>query len=185
VAPDAVRPAVGAYLVGSDGPGSLSVQHRRTGATWTVRAEVRRPDGATVDTLAQADHDGNGKTFPLGWLPEYEQEQIRLALRRELRRQVLTPEEDRRIAEGSLRFDRAVAFSLVRQLPADPREAHGLDFDRLSRTLDLLALERLAIPFDAQTRFYRILTRGPRETRRHFARLAPRFGFVAGVTDSG
>jgi hypothetical protein len=82
-----------------------------------------------------------------------------------------------------MRFDRAVAFSLVRQLPADPREAHGLDFDRLSRTLDLLALERLAIPFDAQTRFYRILTRGPRETRRRFAQLAPRFGFVTSLTE--
>ncbi|HJR34890.1 MAG TPA: hypothetical protein VJ817_08090, partial [Gemmatimonadales bacterium] len=76
-------------------------------------------------------------------------------------------------------FDRAVAFSLVRQLPADPREAHGLDFERLGRTLDLLALERLAIPFDAQTQFYRILTRGPRETRRRFAQLAPRFGFTS------
>jgi len=185
VAPEAVRSAVGAFLVGSDGPGSLSVQHRRTGATWKVRAQVNRPDGATVETIAQADRAGNGKTFPLGWLPEYEQEQIRLALRRELRRGVLTPEEDRQIAEGTLRFDRAVAFSLVRQLPADPREAHGLDFDRLSRTLDLLALERLAIPFDAQTRFYRILTRGPRETRRRFGQLAGRFGFVTSLTDGG
>ena len=128
---------------------------------------------------ARADGDGQRKIFPLEWLPEYEQEQIRLALRRELRREVLTPEEDRRIAEGTLRFDRAVAFSLVRQLPADPREAHGLDLDRLARTLDLLALERLTVPFYAQILFYRILTRGPRETRRRFALLAPRFGFVS------
>ena len=184
LAPDAVRPAVGAYLVGPDEPGSLSVQHRRTGARWLVRSAIQRPD-ATVETTVQAEQDGPAKVFPLEWLPEYEQDQIRLAIRRDLRREVLTAEEDRRIAEGTLRFDRAVAWSLVRQLPADPREAHQLDFERLTRTLDLLALERLAIPFDAQTRFYRILTRGPRETRRRFGLLAPRFGFVAGGTESG
>ena len=63
-----------------------------------------------------------------------------------------------------------------------PAEAHGLDLDRLSRTLDVLALERLPVPFDAQTRFYRIMTQGPRETRRLLLPFATRFGFSLGET---
>lgn len=177
VAPEAVRSTLGAYLVGPNGRGALEVKHRRTGAAWTVTAVVRRPDPVSLEVSAVADETAAGADFRLEELPEHEEDQIRLALRRQLRQGVLTTDEDRRIADGILRFDRAVMFSLVRQLPADPREAHGLDLDRLSRTLDLLALERQTVPFDAQTRFHRIMTHGPRETRRILAPFAARFGF--------
>jgi len=176
VAPDAVRSILGAYLVGPDGRGALEVKHRRTGAEWTVTAAVHWPRPVALDVSVVAEGSDHGAEFPLGELPEFEEDQIRLALRRQLREGLLTPEEDRRIADGVLRFDRALALALVRQLPDVPGEAHGLDLDRLSRTLDLLALERLPVPFDAQTRFYRIMTQGPRETRRLLLPFAIRFG---------
>jgi hypothetical protein len=179
VDPDALRPGVGAYLVGARTPGLLAVTHRRTGAEWEVRTTVDRPAPARLGVTAETATERG--IFSLDELSEYEQEQIRLALRRALRVGVLSEEEDRRIAEGCLRFERAVAWSLVRQLPVHPREAHGLDLDRLSRTLDLLTLERQPIPFDAQTRFHRIMLEGPRETRRLLSRFTDRFGFIAGL----
>lgn len=177
VSPEAVRSALGAYLVGPDARGTLDVRHRRTGAEWTVSAVVHRPEPAALEVSVAAEGTAAGAAFLLEELPEYEGDQIRLALRRQLRQGLLTPEQDRRIADGILRFERALAWSLVRQLPGDPREAHGLDLDRLTRTLDLLALERQPVPFDAQTRFYRIMLHGPGETRRLLSPLAPRFGF--------
>lgn len=177
LAPDEVRSTLGAYLVGPDGGGALDVKHRRTGAAWTVTAEVRHPEPVSLEVSVAADGAAAGAAFRLEDLPEFEEDQIRLALRRQLRQGLLTGEEDRRIADGILRFDRAIALALVRQLPEIPGEAHGLDLERLTRTLDLLALERQPVPFDAQTRFYRIMLQGPRETRRLLAPFATRFGF--------
>lgn len=179
LAPEQVRTQVGAYLIGPGAEaGGLTARHRRTGATWPVRAWVQRPDSISVETEVRAEDDPAPQTFTLEDLPEHEAEALRLALRRELRRGVLVAEDERNIADGVLRFDRAVAFALVRQLPADPREASGIDLDRLVRTLDLLALERQPIPFDAQTRFDRILLHGGSDARRQLGPLAPRFGFA-------
>jgi hypothetical protein len=111
-------------------------------------------------------------------LPEPEREQVRLVLRQELREGILSPDDERRISEGLVRYERALAEAVVRQLPADPSEADGLDLDRLSRSLDLLALEEQPVPFDAQTRFYRLVTQGPARTRRALQPLLGRFGFV-------
>jgi uncharacterized protein DUF3536/glycosyl hydrolase family 57 len=177
IAPDAVRPGLGAYLVGPDPRGALDVKHRRTGAEWLVTPVVHRPRPVSLEVSVAAEGAAAGAAFVLEDLPEHEADQIRLALRRELRQGVLSPEEDRRIADGVLRFERAVGAALVRQLPHDPAEAHGLDLDRLTRTLDLLELERQPVPFDAQTRFYHILLRAPAETRRLLAPFAARFGF--------
>jgi len=177
VFPEAVRSTLGAYLVGPNGRGTLDVKHRRTGAEWSVTAVVHRPEPVALEVSVSAEGPAPGTAFPLAELPEYEEEQIRLALRRQLRQGLFPPDDERRISDGVLRFDRAVAFALVRQLPDDPREAHGLDLDRLARLLDLLALERQPVPFDAQTRFYRIMMQGPRETRRLLAPFAAKFGF--------
>jgi hypothetical protein len=111
-------------------------------------------------------------------LPEPEQEALRRALRGELRTEVLNREAEARIAEGGVTYLRAIGESLVHQLPADPAEAGQVDLERLTRTLDLLALEARAIPFDAQTRYFRLLTQGPPEARRPLRALAERFGFA-------
>jgi alpha-amylase/alpha-mannosidase (GH57 family) len=177
VDPERVRPTIGAYLVGPGEGGGLLVRHRRTGRSWSVDARAERFHSIRMRVAVSVEGDGAGTLVAEAALPEQERELIHLALRRELRRGVLSPEEDRRIAEGVLSFHRAIGLALVEQLPEDPAAPDGVDFDRIVRTLDMLALEEQTIPFDAQTRFYRLVTEGSRETRRLLAPLASRFGF--------
>jgi hypothetical protein len=185
VAPGAARAQMGVCVVAPADGAALRVRHGRTGAEWDVETWVLRTGATGIEVEArEAGADGPPLRFALDLLPEPEASALRLALRRELRRDVLSAEEEARIAEGVLRFDRAVGEALVRQLPADPREATGLDLDRLERTLDLLALEGQPVPFDAQTRFHHIVTRGPRDARQALAPLARRFGF-AGAPGNG
>jgi hypothetical protein len=178
MAPERVRATIGAYLVGPGEHDTLLVRHRRTGRTWSIAVRTDRVDPIRVRTTVQVEGDEREEAVEQGQLPEHEREEINLAMRRELRRGALSPEADRRIAEGVVRFHRAIAFALVEQLPADPAAPEGLDFDRIVRCLDLLELEEQTIPFDAQTRYYRLTTLGSRETRRTLAPLALRFGFA-------
>jgi hypothetical protein len=177
LAPEQVHSVVGAYLVGPTVPGRLTVKHRRTGNCWEVSTAMRRLGPLTLLVDVAVDGEDSGHAVLLADLPERERDEVHRVFRGELRRGVLTVEEERRIAEGLLRFDRAVAFALVRQLPSDPADGVGLDVERLSRTLDLLALEAMPVPFDAQTRYFRLMSHGPREIRRALAALADRFGF--------
>src|SRR5439155_1079538 len=55
----------------------------------------------------------------------------------------------------------------------------GREARRLALALDLLALEGRHIPFDAQTRFYRLMTEAPAGARQILRPLAARFGFAA------
>jgi hypothetical protein len=176
-APERVRPAVGAYLVGPGSDGNLLVRHRRTGRSWSVQARAELVQSFRFRVAIRVEGDETDHVVPESALPEQERELIGLARRRELRRGVLSSEEDRRIADGALTFKRAIGLALVDQLPADPAAPEGIDLDRILRTLDLLALEEQTIPYDAQTRFYRLVTQGSREARRLLTPLAGRFGF--------
>ncbi len=178
LAPERVRATIGAYLVGPGEHDTLLVRHRRTGRSWCVAARSDRIDAIHVSTTVQVEGTDREYVVEQSQLPEHEREEIHLALRRELRRGVLSPSDDRRIADGVLRFHRAIGQALVDQLPADPGAPEGLDLDRIVRCLDLLELEEQTIPFDAQTRFYRLSTQGARDTRRMLAPLALRFGFA-------
>jgi hypothetical protein len=177
VAPERVRPTIGAFLVGPGDDGAILVRHRRTGRSWSVTARAERIHSTMLRVAVRVEGDETDHVVAESALPEQERELIQLAFRRELRLGVLSPEEDRRIADGVLPFHRAIGLALVTQLPEDPAAPEGIDLDRIVRTLDLLALEEQAIPFDAQTRFYRLVTQGSREVRSMLAPLAGRFGF--------
>lgn len=178
LAPERVRPTIGAYLVGPGEHDTLLVRHRRTGRSWSIAARAERVDPIRVRTTVQAEGDEREEMVAQDELPEHERDEIGLALRRELRRGVLTAEDDRRIGDGVLRFHRAIGLALVAQLPADPAAPDGIDLERIERSLYLLELEEQTIPFDAQTRYYRLMTQGSRDTRRMLAPLALRFGFA-------
>jgi hypothetical protein len=178
LAPERVRSVVGAYLVGPGEESGLSVQHRRTGGSWRMTAAVHRVTRIALTVELRVEEDPSPHRVTFAELPEPEREQVRLVLRQELREGILSPDDERRISDGLVRYERAVAEAVVRQLPADPSEADGLDLDRLSRSLDLLALEEQPVPFDAQTRFYRLVTQGPPRTRRALLPLLGHFGFV-------
>ncbi len=183
VAPQRVRTTIGAYLVGPGEHDTLLVQHRRTGRSWSIAARADRIDPIHLSATVQVEGEAREHVVEQRHLPEHEREEIHLALRRELRRGVIPPEDDRRIAEGVLRFHRAIGQALVDQLPDDPAAPAGLDLDRIVRCLDLLELEEQAIPFDAQTRFFRLVTQGSRDTRRILGPLALRFG-LAGTPEA-
>ncbi len=178
LAPERVRSVVGAYLVGSDDDGGLAVRHRRTGRSWLVTAAVHRMTRIAITVELRVEEDASLHRVAFAELPEPEREQVRLVLRQEVREGILSPEDERRISEGLVRYERALAEAVIRQLPANPSEADGLDLDRLSRSLDLLALEEQPVPFDAQTRVYRLMTQGPLRTRRALQPLLGRFGFA-------
>ncbi len=179
LAPERVRPVVGAYLVGPAAGGRLEVRHRRTGGCWSFEAAVERPTPIAVLVELRAEGAPGSRTVALAELPEHEGDEVRRALRTGLRREVLGEEIEREIADGRLSYLRAVPLALIRQLPADPAGAGAVDPERLARTLDLLALDGQPVPFDAQTRFFRLLADGPRRHRPDLLGLAERFGFVA------
>ena len=173
----AVRPPSAPTWWGRTDRASLRCSTAAPATAGRCAAEVRRPDGAIGGNHPPRGIARDGKTFPLGRLPEYEREQIRLALRRSSGAECSTPEEDRRIAEGPCRSTGPSGSrwcGSCRPIPAAPE---GSTSTGCSRTLDLLALEEQTIPFDAQTRFYRLVTQGARETRRASARWRSRFGF--------
>jgi len=178
VDPERLRATIGAFLVGPGEDGALLVRHRRTGRSWSATARAERVQSARLRVAVRIEGDETDHVVTEGALPEQERELIHLAFRRELRPGVLSAEEDRRVADGVLPFRRAIGLALVNQLPENPAAPEGLDLDRIVRTLDLLALEEQTIPFDAQTRFYRLVTQGSREVRRALAPLAGRFGFA-------
>lgn len=179
-APQELKPVVGPYTVEAEAEQRLQVRHRRTGrqASLLAHAERSGPIALTVTVSPREGSEFAAETLALGDFPEPEQDALRRALRAELRTEVLNREEEARIAEGKVTYLRAIGEALVRQLPGDPAAAGEVDLDRLSRTLDLLALEERGIPFDAQTRYYRLLTQGPPEARRPLRALAERFGFT-------
>ena len=178
LAPERVRSVVGAYLVGPSAEGRLEVRHRRTGSCWRFAAQIRRPDPISFEVELRPEGSPGIRTLTLDEVPEHERDEARRAIRAELRSEVLDEEIQRQIDEGRLSYRRAVSLALIRQLPADPAAPGELDTDRLALTLDLLALDRQPVPFDAQTRCYRLLTEGPARHRAALAPLAERFGFV-------
>jgi len=127
----------------------------------------------------------DGKTYQVGHedLPEREAEQVRRVLRRAFRAGILTEDDERLILDAGVSYERVIADALVRQLPPDPATADGVDLERLDRTLDLLAVEGHHVPYDAQTRFYRLMTEGPSALRQALHPLIDRFGFAADAFD--
>lgn len=175
--PDRVRSVIGAYLVGPDGEGRVLVRHRRTGVSESFDTSLGRPDRLGVVVAVRREAAAAPAEVKLAELPEYERTEIEQLFRRELCAGLLTEPERAEIVLGTSAYPRSIADALTRLLPPEPTAADTVDPEQLERALDLLALERIEVPFDAQTRFHRALTRGSAELRRELAPLAVRFGF--------
>jgi len=179
LAPLSSRAAIGVYRVEPSEDGILTVKHVPTGRTWPARAGVRQPTHGTL--AVEVTIAGDERTYLIGHedLPEREAERVRRVLRREFRAGILTEDDERLILDAGVPYARVITEALVRQLPADPASANGIDLERLDRTLDLLAVEGHHVPYDAQTRYYRLMTEGRPALRAALAPLAARFGFAA------
>ena len=180
IAPELLTPVMGPYLVEPDPGDVLRVRHRRTGTTRQFHASAERRSSASMAlSVAEANGaSGAAVHLELNDLPEPSRDALRRALGQELRAVVLNRQAEARVADGEVTYRFAISESLIQQLPADPTQAAGFDLERLVKTLDLLELEERAVPFDAQTRFFRLLTQGPPELRRTLRPLAERFGFA-------
>jgi hypothetical protein len=181
VAPSRVRSIIGVYLVGPAGSGKVVVQHRRTGAEQTFLPAVRRI--GRRDVAVDVCRECSGETFTVRFdeLPEPEADQVRDAFRRDLADGLLSGQERDQVAEGQLRWGDAAAACLLRLLPAEAASSDPVQVERIEQALDLLLLDQLPVPFDAQTRFYRSLTGGPLSVRQALAPLAERLGFAPGA----
>jgi hypothetical protein len=169
---------LGPYHLGAAPDGTLSVQHRRTGRTRRFLVQPELQSILEVSVEVRPAPDGAPIVVRVAGLPQAQQEGIRVAFRHVLRPQVLTPEETARVADGLVEYRRAVGDALVRRLPVDPDQANGIDLEGITRALDLCAVEGRAVPFEAQTRYGKLLTQGPPELRKALRGLAERFGFA-------
>jgi hypothetical protein len=178
LAPGQSRPVVGGYLVGALGDGMVQVQHRRTGQTDRFAATTHRGSGFRVEVdLTHAGTDG-AVTAPLEAFPERERELAREVLRREALREVFSAEELVRLAHGSASYPDTLRAAVTRLVPEQPGDASAATLARLERVLDLVELEGLTIPFDAQTKFYRLRHAADPAVRARLTSLAARLGFT-------
>ncbi len=176
LAAEQARPVIGSYLVGARGAGVVETLHRRTGVTQIFATHVHRGDGLRVDIDLVRAASGSSETLGVEALPERERHQVREVLRREALREVLGPEDLVRVAHGSVTYADALRAAVIRLIP-DPPGPAATETNRLVRALDLLSLEEIDIPFDAQTRFFRLLETADLPTRLRLAGVAARMGF--------
>jgi hypothetical protein len=178
LSPGHVRHVIGAFLVGAIGESVVQTQHRRTGHLERFATSVHRPTTLTLEVdLTRAGTDRT-RTVGLDALPERERTVAREVLRREALRDVLTPEELVRLAHGAVDYPSALRESVVRIVPVRPADLSDLTASRLERALDLLAVEDLSVPFDAQTRFFRLMTSGDPGVVARLKPLVTRMGFA-------
>jgi hypothetical protein len=185
LAPLSRRERIGVYRVEPATNRAVTVTHTPTGRAWAARATVLQPTHGTLAVDVTMGDDGTPYHVGQEDLPEREAEQVRRVLRRALRAGILTEDDERLILDAGASYARVLTEALVRQLPADPASADGVDLERLDRTLDLLAVEGHHVPYDAQTRFYRLMTEGPPALRQALRPLIDRFGFAQDAFEGG
>ncbi len=154
--------------------------NRRTGRQHPLCIELREA-GLTLEvTVSEKD----GPVIPLGLadLPEVPREAVGSVLRARALETLLSADERAGLARGEALLP-VVRHALIRRV-------QGLEVDRGAERLQaiwslLTILEQLgqAVPFEAQTHFYRIWRRGPADDA-PMAELAGRLGFVV-RRDSG
>jgi hypothetical protein len=177
LSPEHTRPVVGAYLVGSLGESLVQTQHRRTGRLSRFSVAVHRDGGLSLEVDVTRSGGSGPVTLRLDALPERERGLAREALRREALRRVLAADDLVRVAHGSVTYPDALRQAIVRLVPDRPADATAESATRLEGALELLAMEGLPIPFDAQTRFSQLMTAGDANAIHHFGRLALKMGF--------
>lgn len=153
---------------------SLRVSDQRTGQQWGADGTVGRDaEGRLVFRIRLGSPHDHWPIHPPD-LPEPSRSLVRASLVN-----ALYPAE---VAAGLYALDvsvrEAVATRLSELLP-DALDLPSVDPALLHAALDLLDLEGEPVPFDAQTRFWRVMRDGTREVRSALRPFIPRFGFSA------
>jgi hypothetical protein len=151
----------------------LRLTDRRTGATVVTRGSVRRDEAGQLRFRIELDGAVEPVVVGLGDLPETARAVVRAALTA-----ALFPAELAASLQALAVPNReAFAARLLELLPAD-LDLHSMDPALLHGALDLLDLDGGAVPFDAQSRFYEVMTAGSPGVRTALAPFSSRFGFA-------
>jgi hypothetical protein len=151
----------------------LRLTDRRTGATVVTRGSVRRDEAGQLRFRIELDGAVEPVVVGLGDLPETARAVVRAALTA-----ALFPAELAASLQALAVPNReAFAARLLELLPAD-LDLPSMDPALLHGALDLLDLDGGAVPFDAQSRFYEVMTAGSPAVRTALAPFSSRFGFA-------
>lgn len=180
--PGHTRHLIGGFLAGPSEQNTVQVQHRRTGHRTRFAAQVHRTAGFRLE-IDLTDAEGRQTTLGLEALPEREHDLAREVLRREVLREVMSPEDLVRLAHGSVAYPEALRSAITRLVPESTDQVTADTIARLVRSLDLLALEELTVPFEAQTRFFRLMEAAGPHPPTLLAGLSTRLGFSRDAFD--
>jgi hypothetical protein len=176
--PDAAR--LYCYDLSGGGGDRIQVTHRRSGRAAAYDVGVQPLGGwrFTVSIAPAGTAQGALAHLTLADLTERERAAVTAALIAEIMERTLTPEESGALCHGRASLDDVAERGLVwrlEMLPRDPEDSVRSALD----LLDLLELRGRAIPFDAQTAFFRArAAMGPAAAGR-LALIAERLGFAA------
>ncbi len=180
--PGHTRHVIGAFLAGPSGQNMVQVQHRRTGHSSSFAAQVHRAPGFRLE-VDLTDAQGHQTTLGLEALPEREHDLAREVLRREVLREVMSAEDLVRLAHGSVTYPDALRSAITRLIPESVDQVSADAIAKLVRSLDLLALEELTVPFEAQTRFFRLMEAAGPHPPALLTGLTTRLGFSRDAFD--
>ncbi len=152
----------------------------RTGRTVHLHTEAEALSQDAVDmTVRVSRPDAAGSDLVhLDEFPERARRMIRASLRHRLLASSLTTQELAALANGDASLRELAARALVRSIQELPGDGSGVALRRANAILDLLHQLESTIPFDAQTAWWLVRTRGG--TDGHSAQLATlgtRLGF--------
>jgi hypothetical protein len=156
----------------------VAVTHCRTGRVYRFQVAVVEPEGPGLVAVVRVPGRQGEMRVPLPQLPERSASVVRRALCRRLARRWLGSQELDALAAGDLGLREAASRSLKRavaSLAAGDVDAIGAQVVGLA---DLLELLGEALPFDAQTAFYRIREGADPVRARALAPIARRLGFA-------
>jgi hypothetical protein len=183
LAPDEPTAANPCYALHDEGE-QVRLTHCRTGREYHLDVTLVRPSAAQVVVTVGPTGDHDTASFELGQLPERQREAVTDRLRRELIERHIPPPLRAAVAVGAVDLAGAAGQTLraaVSRLEADASPAAVRAVQELA---DLHELLGVALPFDAQTAFYRIWTGAASEAAVRLAALAWRLGF-AGIEGGG
>ena len=159
----------------------VTLVQRRTGRETHFRVALQRVGGAALAVDAIPLDGGPGARLGLDDLPEHYRTPIVAAFRAELIARRLSRDERARLAAGAADVSRLAAGALVRAVASLARDRSPRALAAVFDLADLLALQGLHVPFDAQTTLARVRARvGPRAAAA-LAPVAHRLGFADGA----
>lgn len=181
-APVAVPLRLGVFEIRRASADAVTLRHRRTGAEFRYRAAVGDRVSDTLPIRLTDEGSGADSELTLTEVPEPARELLRRHVQARLIPDVLDRGEREGVAAGVVAYGDALRQAMLRHLGEDAAHAN---LAALNAALDLLALDRRPVPFEVQTRLYRIYAEAGTGARARLAPLLPAFGFSPALLTDG